>query len=149
KRVIADLPEKSEVKAFCALTRVQAALYQQSVDWLRGALGTLDGMQRRGIILAFLMRLKQICNHPSQWLGDDDYAAEASGKFVRLAEICESIAARQEKVLIFTQFREMTDPLASALERIFGRSGLVLHGQTPVRDRSALVARFQDDERVP
>ena len=81
------------------------------------------------------MRLKQICNHPSQLLGDGRYAPEDSGKFARLAEICEEIASRQEKALVFTQFREMTEPLAGFLARLFGRAGLVLHGGTAVKRR--------------
>ena len=79
--------------------------------------------QRRGMVLAFLMRFKQICNHPSQWLGDDSWAEEDSGKFARLREIAEEIAARQEKVLVFTQFRETTAPLAAFLGSVFGRAG--------------------------
>jgi non-specific serine/threonine protein kinase len=95
------------------------------------------------------MRFKQICNHPSQWLGDGGYEAEDSGKLARLRELCEAIAARQDKVLVFTQFREMTAPLSRFLTEVFGRSGLTLHGGTPVRKRQGLVSRFQEDERVP
>src|SRR5207248_8350608 len=80
KSIIADLPDKTEVKTFCPLSRKQAALYQQAVADLANRLDDLDGIQRRGIVLAFLMRLKQICNHPSQWLGDDSWAEEDSGK---------------------------------------------------------------------
>ena len=80
-----------------------------------------------------LMRLKQICNHPSQWLNDDSWAEEDSGKWSRLREIAEVVAARQEKMLVFTQFREMTGPLAAFLGQIFGRTGLVLHGDTAVK----------------
>jgi superfamily II DNA or RNA helicase len=147
--VIADLPDKTEVRAFCRLTRKQAALYQQSVDELAAELERADGIKRRGVVLASLMRLKQICNHPSQWLGDGSWIEADSGKLARLREIVEVIAARQEKVLVFTQFREMTAPLAAFLGSVFGRPGLVLHGETAVRKRQALVTRFQDDERVP
>jgi non-specific serine/threonine protein kinase len=101
------------------------------------------------MVLAFLMRFKQICNHPSQWLGDGAWGEEDSGKFGRLREIAEVIAARQEKALIFTQFRETTAPLAAFLGSVFGRPGLILHGQTEVRKRKDLVRRFQDDERCP
>ncbi len=149
KDVIGDLPDKTEVTAHCLLSKRQAALYKQSVDELKQALETLDGIERRGVVLGFLMRLKQICNHPSQWLGDGAYAPEDSGKFARLRELCEPIAARQDKVLVFTQFREMTAPLAAFLAEVFGRSGLVLHGGTPVKQRQGLVERFQKDERVP
>jgi non-specific serine/threonine protein kinase len=149
KNVICDLPDKTEVNAYCLLSKRQAALYQQSVEEMRQAIEELDGMQRRGMVLAFLMRFKQICNHPSQWLGDGAYEPQDSGKLLRLRELGESIAARQDKVLVFTQFREMTDPLAAFLSGVFGRSGLLLHGGTPVKKRPELVKRFQEDDRVP
>jgi SNF2 family DNA or RNA helicase len=149
KSVIADLPDKTEMKAFCHLTRKQAALYQQSVAHLAAELGRADGMKRRGIVLASLMRLKQICNHPSQWLGDGSWSEADSGKLARLREISEVIAAKQEKVLVFTQFREMAAPLTAFLGSVFGRSGLVLHGETAVGKRQPLVRQFQEDERVP
>ncbi|SFU56817.1 non-specific serine/threonine protein kinase [Nitrosomonas eutropha] len=95
------------------------------------------------------MRFKQICNHPSQWLNDGGWKPEESGKFVRLREIAETVAARQEKLLVFTQFQETTAPLAAFLGSVFGREGLVLHGGTPVVRRRELVRRFQEDESVP
>ncbi len=149
KRVIADLPDKTEVQAWCHLSPTQAALYQASVKDLAKALEESDGMARRGIVLAYLMRFKQICNHPSQWLGDAAWQAADSGKFARLRELAEVIAAKQEKLLVFTQFRETTAPLAAFLGTIFGREGLVLHGGTPVAKRRELVKRFQDDELTP
>ena len=148
KAVISDLPDKTEVKAFCQLSRKQAALYQQAVDDLTELLDTAEGIRRKGLVLSFLMRFKQICNHPSQWLGDSAWTEADSGKWARLREIAEEIAARQEKVLVFTQFREVTAPLASFLGSIFGRPGLVLHGETPVKSRKDLVRRFQEDEAV-
>jgi hypothetical protein len=149
KRVIADLPDKTEVNAYCALSKHQAALYQHAVDDLGAQLQTADGMTRRGIVLAQLMRLKQICNHPAQATGSNDYAAERSGKFRRLAEIAEEIAARQEKVLVFTQFREIAGPLAEYLAAMFGRPGLVLHGGTTVKRRKELVEQFQREDGPP
>ena len=149
KTVIADLPDKTEVKAFCQLSRKQAALYKQAVEELAEALDRTDGIRRKGLVLSFLMRFKQICNHPSQWLGDDAWSEEDSGKWARLRDIGEVIAAKQEKVLVFTQFREMTAPLAAFLESIFGRAGLVLHGETEVKKRRDLVRRFQEEEVVP
>src|SRR3984893_3670884 len=124
KSVIEDLPDKTEVKAFCLLSRKQAALYQQAVDEFSDQLEDADGIKRKGIVLALLMRLKQICNHPSQWLGDNSWAGEDSGKLTRLRDVTEEIASRQEKALIFTQFSAMTGPLASFLGRLFGRPGL-------------------------
>jgi len=149
KSIIADLPDKTEVNVFCPLSRKQAALYQQAVEDLAGTLEDVDGMQRRGIVLAFLMRFKQICNHPSQWLGDGGWAEEDSGKLARLRDIAEVVAARQEKALIFTQFRETTAPLAAFLATVFGRPGVVLTGETEVKKRKDLVRQFQEDESVP
>jgi SNF2 family DNA or RNA helicase len=148
RTVISDLPDKTEVRAYCQLSRKQAALYEQSVNELEEQLTNAEGIQRKGLVLAFLMRFKQICNHPSQWLGDGAWSEEDSGKWARLRDIAEVIAAKQEKVLVFTQFREMTGPLAIFLSSIFGRSGLVLHGGTPIKERSGLVRQFQEDEAV-
>jgi non-specific serine/threonine protein kinase len=148
RAVIADLPDKTEVKAFCQLSRKQAALYEQAVQALSEQLYSAEGIRRKGLVLSFLMRFKQICNHPSQWLGDGAWNEADSGKWARLRDLAEVIAARQEKVLVFTQFREVTAPLASFLGSIFGRPGLVLHGETPVKNRKELVRRFQEDESV-
>ena len=149
KRIIADLPDKTEVRAFCGLSKRQVALYAKLVKELSDALQGLDGMKRRGLVLAYLMRFKQLCNHPSQLTSDGRYDAKDSGKFLRLAEICDEISARQEKVLIFTQFREITEPLAGHLASVFGRAGLVLHGGTAVRSRRRFVDQFQSDGGPP
>ncbi len=149
RSIIQDLPDKTEVKVFCPLSRRQAALYQEAVADLAEALKEKEGIERRGVVLAFLLRMKQICNHPSHWLGDGAWAEADSGKLARLRDIVEEIAARQEKALVFTQFREATAPLESFLAAVFGRPGLVLTGQTPVRARRDLVRRFQEDEEVP
>jgi len=149
KSVIADLPDKTEMKAYCHLSPSQAALYQRAVEELAEALGTAEGMGRKGTVLSFLMRFKQICNHPSQWLGDAAWAEADSGKFARLRELAEVIASKQDKMLVFTQFREVTQPIAAFLGSVFGRSGLVLHGGTPVAKRKELVRQFQEDELTP
>ena len=143
KSIIADLPEKTEVVAFCNLSKQQIVLYQQAVHELSQQLQTLAGIQRRGVVLAYLMRFKQICNHPAHLLGNGDYHPHESGKFERLRELCEEIAARQEKLLVFSQFRELTAPLAMFLQTIFKREGLVLHGSTAVAERKSLVQQFQ------
>ncbi|MGJ5813729.1 DEAD/DEAH box helicase [Paludibaculum fermentans] len=148
KSVIADLPDKTEIKAYCPLSRPQAALYGQAVKELAAQIADTSGIQRKGLVLAFLMRFKQICNHPSQWLGDGSWSEADSGKLARLREIAEVVASRQEKMLVFTQFREVTTPLAAFLESVFQRPGLVLHGETEVRKRKDLVRRFQEDERL-
>jgi SNF2-related domain/SNF2 Helicase protein/Helicase conserved C-terminal domain len=150
KSIIADLPDKTEIKAFCHLTRKQAALYQAAVGELEESLKQSgDGIARRGLVLSSLMRLKQICNHPSQWLGDGAYDEDDSGKFARLREIGETIASRQEKLLVFTQFKEIIPSLEKLLAAAFGRQGLALHGDTPVAKRKDLVKKFQEDERTP
>jgi len=149
RSIVADLPVKVEMTAHCLLSKKQAGLYQRVVDRMKAELAGREGIERRGLVLSTLMGLKQICNHPSQWSGDDAFDAADSGKLLRLSELCEPIAARQEKALVFTQFREMTRPLADHLATLFGRPGLVLHGGTPVKRRGALVERFQTDDDVP
>jgi SNF2 family DNA or RNA helicase len=151
KHVIADLPDKTEVKAFCGLTRKQAALYQDAVAALARDLASADGIARRGVVLASLTRLKQICNHPAHWLGQAGGAWDPadSDKLQRLGQIVEEVADRQEKVLVFTQYREATEPLATFLAARFGRPGLVLSGETAVRGRQKLVAQFQSEDGPP
>jgi len=151
RRIIADLPDKIEMTVGCTLTRKQAVLYTQLVAALQKTLNdeSLDPMVRKGRILGFLQKFKQVCNHPSQFNGDGQYRSEDSGKFLRLGEICAELAQRQERVLIFTQFQEMCEPLATHLAQVFGRPGLVLHGGTPVAARAALVERFQAEDGPP
>ena len=149
KTIVSDLPDKSEVRSYCTLSKRQAALYKNSVGELARAMKGSDGVKRRALILTYLMRLKQICNHPSQLTGDGQYRADDSGKYDRLAEICGEIASRQEKVLVFTQFREMTDPLQQFLTDVFQRPGVILHGGTAVRNRKKLVDDFQREDGPP
>jgi non-specific serine/threonine protein kinase len=150
RRVIADLPDKTEVRTYCALGKKQAVLYQQGVAQLEKELRKdLDDNVRRGLVLAFLLRFKQICNHPAQWLGEADYPPADSGKFRRLHELAEEIASRQQKALVFTQFRQVIDPLAAFLATVFGRPGLVLHGGTAVKQRQQLVDEFARDDGPP
>jgi non-specific serine/threonine protein kinase len=149
RRIIDDLPDKVEVRAFCGLSKRQAAMYAKMVEELADTLNNVEGIKRRGLVLAYLMRLKQLCNHPSQLLGDGRYRPQESGKFARLAEICEEIASRQERAIVFTQFREITEPLAAYLASVFGRGGLVLHGETAVKRRQGLIDQFQRDDGPP
>ena len=151
RSVIADLPDKTEVKAFCGLSRKQAALYQATVAEFEKRLEeSSDDMGRRGLVLATLMRLKQICNHASHGLGGGGkWESEDSGKFARLAEIAATVASRQEKMLVFTQFKEIVEPLGDLLADVFGRPGLALSGDTAVARRKTLVKTFQEDERAP
>lgn len=149
KTVIEDLPDKIETRAFCALGIDQAALYQRLVKDLKDRVEQAEGIQRRGIILAAIQHFKQICNHPAQWCGHGAYDESQSGKFQRLRELCEQIAELQEKVLVFTQYRELTTPLEAFLSGIFGRQGLVLHGGTPVGERHSIVEAFQLENGPP
>ena len=150
KAIIDDLPDKTEMKAWCALSKEQLKLYTQAVYDMTRALESIEtSIQRKGLVLAYLTRFKQICNHPSQLLGDKDYHEKRSGKFERLAYLYDEIAQRQEKVLIFTQYREMTQPIAAFLEQRFSTRGLILHGGTPVANRKQLVEQFQDEQGPP
>ncbi len=149
RRVISDLPDKVESISFCPLSKKQVALYQKTVDNLADRLAESDGIARRGLILQTILRLKQICNHPDQMSGAGGYAARDSGKFERLGEICVELAERQERVLIFTQFKEIIEPLAGMLAGVFGRAGLSLHGATRTAERQKLVDLFQRDGGPP
>lgn len=149
KTVIQDLPDKTEIKTYCQLSKSQAALYQKSVDSLAREIAEVEGIKRRGVILSYLMRFKQICNHPSQLVKNDRFLESDSGKFQRLREICEVVAGKQERALIFTQFKEMTGPLDDFLAGVFGRQGLVLHGATLAKQRTEMVARFQQEDGPP
>lgn len=151
KTIISDLPDKVEVKAWCGLTKRQATIYAKLVDQLAKMLDDKDmePIKRRGLVLGFLLKFKQICNHPSHWNGDGTWAAEDSGKFTRLAEICSELTARSEKALIFTQFQETCEPLARFLTSVFGREGLILHGGTAVKKRPLLVESFQNPAGPP
>lgn len=149
KSIIADLPEKIEMKSYAHLSKKQAALYTALVKDLQKKLEASEGMERKGLVLASLVKFKQICNHPDQYLGQDTYLAKESGKYERLREICETIYDKRERVIVFTQFREITSHLAEFLATVFQHEGLVLHGQTPVAKRKDIVAKFQGSEYVP
>ncbi len=150
RRIIDDLPDKVEMTTFAELGKRQIVLYHGLVADLRARLdGAEDPMSRRGLVLAALMKFKQICNHPDQYLGSGAFNEGDSGKFARLREICETIGEKRERVLVFTQFKEMTEPLAAFLETVFGRPGRVLHGAVPVGKRRQLVDDFQGRAYVP
>ncbi|MEX2580536.1 MAG: DEAD/DEAH box helicase [Verrucomicrobiales bacterium] len=149
KSIIADLPDKTEMRVSCGLAPAQAQLYRRTAKALARVLEGADGIERRGLVLSYLMRFKQICNHPDQLAKTGDYEAAHSAKFLRLAELCEEIASRGEKVLVFTQFRELTEPLENHLATVFGRGGLVLHGGTAVKRRQEMVERFQREDGPP
>ncbi|MBX2814076.1 MAG: DEAD/DEAH box helicase [Myxococcales bacterium] len=149
KRIIRDLPDKTEIDVHTPLTHTQAALYEEAVRELGDALSNVDGQERRGLVLSFLTRFKQICNHPSHWLSDNEFDPSESGKTQALLDIAERIHEHGEKLLVFTQFRALTEPLATLLEPVFERPGLILHGGTPVKKRAQLVDAFQDTNGPP
>lgn len=149
KTIIADLPEKIEQVDYVALSKKQTVLYRKYVSELAERLGKADGMERRGLVLASLMKLKQICNHPDQYLGQNTFDEKESGKFAMLRELCETIYEKRERVLIFTQFKEITPYLDEFLSEIFHRHGFVLHGGTPIAARNQMVESFQGEKYVP
>jgi non-specific serine/threonine protein kinase len=150
KSIISDLPDKVEMKTFAALSKKQTVLYRGLLSDIEAILETSEGIQRRGLILSSLMKFKQLCNHPDQFLGTGGFDEKHSGKFQRLREICETVLEKREKMLVFTQFREITDVLHDFLATIFGRDGVVLHGSVAVKQRKALVDAFQTrDPYIP
>ncbi|MGH2351772.1 MAG: DEAD/DEAH box helicase, partial [Chloroflexota bacterium] len=149
RAIIQDLPEKNEMKVFCPLTREQATLYEAVVrDSMRQIEGS-EGVQRRGMILATLTKLKQVCDHPALFLHDASALAGRSGKLARLVEMLEETLAVEDRSLVFTQYAEMGRLLKTHLEARFGQAVLFLHGGTPARERDRLVARFQHEGRAP
>jgi non-specific serine/threonine protein kinase len=147
KSIISDLPEKLEMEVVCNLTAEQATLYQAVVDEALAAIEGSDGIERRGLVLASMTKLKQVCNHPAQLLRDGSRLEGRSGKLARLVEIVEEILAAGEKALLFTQYAEFGGALQSYLTGRFGREVLYLHGGVPKSDRDAMVRRFQAGER--
>jgi hypothetical protein len=147
--IIQDLPAKHEMKVICTLTREQASLYQAAVDEELRRIEGSDGIERRGRVLALLMSLKQICNHPAHYLSESGPLANRSGKLARLTEMLEEAVAAGDQALVFTQFREMGDRLVAHLGPSLGCEVSFLHGGTPRKARDEMVRRFQDDARGP
>jgi len=148
-KIVPDLPDKTEMRVDCGLTTTQATLYQKVISELEQSLDIATGIQRRGMVLAALMHLKQICNHPALYLKQAKFAKDASGKFSELLSICETLIEKQEKVLVFSQFQSICDPLAKFLQAAFGKPGLILTGKTSPASRNKLVAQFQEDAGPP
>ncbi|MEG3633423.1 DEAD/DEAH box helicase [Micromonospora palythoicola] len=141
--IISDLPEKLEMEVFCNLTTEQAALYRAVVDDMLARIEASTGIERRGLVLATMTRLKQVCNHPAQLLRDGSPLDGRSGKLARLEEILDEVLAAGEKALLFTQYAEFGGMLRGHLSARFGREVLFLHGGVGKADRDAMVARFQ------
>jgi SNF2 domain-containing protein/SNF2 helicase protein/helicase-like protein len=149
RSVIADLPEKMEMKVFCTLTREQASLYQAVLSDAEKAMSKTEGIERKGVVLAALSKLKQVCNHPAQFLADNSPAAGRSGKLARLVEMLEEVQESGEHALVFTQFAEMGAILVAHLQETFGREVAFLHGGVPRGRRERMVERFQTDPEGP
>jgi hypothetical protein len=149
KRLLPDLPDKIEQIAFATLTREQAVLYQRVVDELLVDADTATGMQRRGLVLASLTRLKQICNHPAHALGDGSRLAGRSGKLARFDELVADLLDVGEQALVFTQFAEMGVLLQRHLAEHQHLSVPFLHGGVPRHARDAMVTAFQEGSGAP
>jgi SNF2 family DNA or RNA helicase len=149
KSVIADLPDKMEMKVFCTLTKEQASLYEAVVQDADRTLDAAEGIQRKGVVLATLSKLKQVCNHPAQFLGDNSSIPGRSGKLARLTEMLEEVLEVGERALVFSQFAEMGAILQRHLQESFGREVLFLHGGVPKGQRDRMVERFQGADAGP
>jgi non-specific serine/threonine protein kinase len=147
--IIQDLPEKQEMKVYCNLTREQASLYQAVVDDMLRKIAESEGIQRRGLVLSTLLRLKQACNHPAQLLGDGSALPGRSGKLERLEEVLNEVMELGDRALVFTQFAEMGHLLQRRLQERFAREIPFLHGGTRKAERDDLVARFQGPDGPP
>src|SRR5205807_7021706 len=146
KSIIADLPEKLEMKVFCTLTKEQASLYAAVVKDVEEKLESAEGIDRKGLVLATLSKLKQVCNHPAQFLKDGSAIADRSGKLARLVEMLEETLEVGDRSLIFTQFTEMGELIHRHLREMFGIELLFLHGGTPKKQRDRMVERFSQED---
>jgi hypothetical protein len=145
KAILADLPEKMEMKVYCTLTREQASLYAAVVAEAAETIAASEGIKRKGIVLATLSKLKQVCNHPAQFMKDNSPIPGRSGKLARVTEMMEEVLEVGDRALVFTQFAEMGGLLQRHLQETFGREALFLHGGVPKGQRDRMVERFQSD----
>lgn len=149
KRIISDLPEKFEMIDYAGLSKKQIVLYRKIVSDMKEKIIQSSGINRRGLILSTIMKLKQVCNHPAQYLGETDFSESESGKFQMLRELCEVIYEKRERVLVFTQFKEITEVLSQFLSSVFHSEGLILHGSTSIKERNKIVEVFQSETYIP
>jgi SNF2 family DNA or RNA helicase len=147
--IIADLPKKLETRVFCQLTKEQASLYAAVLREAEAPLESAEGIERRGVILATIAKLKQVCNHPANLLHDNSRLAGRSGKLARLAEMLDEVHSEGDRALVFTQFTEMAAMLKAYLQEQTGREVLYLHGGVPKRERDRMVERFQEADDAP
>ncbi|WP_245153511.1 DEAD/DEAH box helicase [Chlorobaculum sp. 24CR] len=149
RSIISDLPDKIEMKQYCTLTMEQASLYKAVVDELQEKIETAEGIDRRGLILALLVKLKQVCNHPAQFLGDNSAVENRSGKVQRLTELLGEIRESGERALVFTQFMEMGKLLQNYLQELYGEEVFFLHGSLSRKRRDELIESFQTGDHAP
>ncbi len=149
KTIISDLPDKLEMKVFCTLTQEQASLYTAVLKEAEAAISGSEGIERKGLVLGLLSKLKQVCNHPAHFLGDNSAIPNRSGKLARLGEMLEELLEVGDRALVFTQFTEMGGILVRHLEETFGVEVPFLHGGLTKRRRDGLVERFQSDGGPP
>lgn len=147
KKIISDLPDKVEETTYITLSKTQIELYKKEVEKVKQILEEEE--QQNAVILSSILRFKQICNHPSQFLSEAEFKEEESGKYEALRIIAENVKENHERMLVFTQFKEMTEPISNYLESIFGKKGLVIHGSTPVKKRNEYVESFNSEEYIP
>ncbi len=150
REIIQDLPEKQEINVFCGLSLEQAELYQKVVEDSLAEIETAEGIQRRGMILGLLVKLKQVCNHPAQYLKKTTLSEpQLSGKLLRLQEMLEEVLSESDRALIFTQFAEWGKLLKPYLEQQLGREIFFLYGSTSKKQREEMIDRFQHDPQGP
>ena len=148
--IIKDLPDKIEQKLYTNLTKEQASLYEVVVRDVENQLNEVEGIQRKGLILSTLLKLKQICNHPRQFLQDgSDFTPERSHKLSRLSEMMEEVISEGESLLIFTQFTEIGDALEKYIRQKLRYNTYYIHGGTNRDKRERMITEFQDPETEP
>ena len=147
--IISDLPKKIETQVFCPLGREQATLYNAVLRSLEDEISEAEGIQRKGLVLAAITSLKQVCDHPALYLKDRSELEGRSGKLARLAEIAEEMLAAGDRALIFTQYAEMGMMLKRFLQETFGKEVLFLHGGVDRKKRDEMVQRFQNSDNPP
>lgn len=148
--IIKDLPDKVEQKLFCNLTKEQASLYEAVLKDVNEQLKQTEGIQRKGVILATLTKLKQICNHPRQFLQDEsEFTASRSHKLSRLLEMLDEVVQERESALVFSQFREIGDALEAHLRQVSHYKTYYIHGGTNRKKRERMISEFQDPDSEP
>ncbi|SNQ59060.1 Uncharacterized ATP-dependent helicase YwqA (fragment) [Candidatus Methanoperedens nitroreducens] len=142
--IIKDLPDKIEMKVHCNLTKEQATLYEAVVKDMLRKIESSEGIERKGMVLSALVRLKQVCNHPAQFLGDGSELPGRSGKLNRIIEMLEEVLAEGDSALVFTQFAEMGGMLKAHFQKVFSQDVLFLHGGVSQKQRDQMVMRFSE-----